>query len=94
MQVVMRERREDSGGVEIHGAKLDQIAEPAIGGNQFGDHRAANRIRHGDAQAGEDVRHGAGKYDVARDVAFGRAHHLRHLHKPVSSARTPASALK
>src|SRR5215471_2037672 len=48
------ERDEDPGGVEISGAELDQIAEPAIGRDQLGDDRPADRIRHGDAQPGED----------------------------------------
>ena len=75
------QRGEDAGGVEIHGAELHQIAKPAVGRNQFGDDGAADRIGHGDAQAGEDVGHRAGKHDVARHVALARAHHLRHLHE-------------
>ena len=76
------QRDEHAGGVEIHRAELDQIAEPAIGRDQFGDHGAADRIRHGDAQSGEDVGNRAGKHDVARELAFARADDLRHLHEP------------
>src|ERR1051325_11570275 len=39
------ERDEDSGGVEIGGAELGQIAEPAIGRDQLGNDRAADRVR-------------------------------------------------
>src|SRR5262249_30729714 len=46
---------EDWGGVEIGGAELDQVAKPAIGRDQLGDPRTADRIRHGDAQPGKDV---------------------------------------
>ena len=90
-----RERDEHAGGVEIHRAELHQIAEPAIGGDQLGDHRAADRIRHGDAQAGEDVGHRARKHDVARDVRARCAPTTCAICTSlVSSARTPASALK
>ena len=77
-----RERDEDAGRVEVHRAELHQIAEPAIGRDQLGDHRAADRIRHGDAQAGEDVRHRAREHDVAGKLPLGRADHLGHLHQP------------
>src|SRR5262249_7894262 len=56
------ERDEDAWGVEIGGAELDQVAEPAVGRDQLGDDGAADGVRHGDAQAREDVRHGAGKH--------------------------------
>src|SRR5262249_42897570 len=44
------ECEEDCGGVEMGGAELDQVAKPAIGRDQLGDPRTADRIRHGDAQ--------------------------------------------
>src|SRR6476620_1393931 len=49
-----QDRDEHLGGVEIHRAGLHQIAEPAVRRDQLSDHRAANRIGYGDAEAGED----------------------------------------
>ena len=76
------DRGEHRGGVEVHRAGLHQIAEPAIGRDQLGDDRAADGVGHRDAKPGEDMRHGGGKDDVARDMALARAGDLRHLHQP------------
>ena len=81
MMVAARIATNTCGGVEVHRAGLHQIAEPAVRRDQLGDHRAADRIGHGDAEAGEDRRHRAGKHDVAADLPLAGADHLRHLHE-------------
>ncbi len=54
---------------------------PAVRRDQLGDDRGADGVGHADAEAREDVRHRAGKDDVARDLALVGADHLRHLHE-------------
>src|SRR3954469_8869156 len=76
-----QDRDEHLGGVEVHRAGLHQIAQAAIRRDQLGDHGAADRIGHGNPKAGEDRRHRARKHDMAADLTFVGAHHLRHLHE-------------
>ena len=77
------DRGEHRGGVEVHRAGLHQIAEPAIGRDQLGDHRAADGVGHRDAKAGEDTRAPrAGKTMWRATWRSLGAGDLRHLHQP------------
>ena len=70
---------ENLGGVEIHGADLDEIAQAAVRGDQLGDDRGADRVGHGDPEPGEDAWNRRRKDDVARDLTLACADELRHL---------------
>src|SRR4051794_29135115 len=63
-----------AGGVEARRARGDEVAQPVIGREDFGDDHAEQRIGQAEVQPGEDPRERRGERHLPEDVAFGSAH--------------------